>query len=241
VFYFKGISTATMADRYLYIPSLAAVIVVVAILAAVTPKHVLWAGWTVVAIFAMMSIARNRDWRDSEHLYATILEQDPEVGRIHINLSDILLQRGDDSNAARHLNRALEALNTGKYSIFFDDYYRIHIGLGAILARARRYPEAREHLETARKLFPEGEWSYLYMGGISLEADNDIPKAIEQFQTAIRLGPVNELARDYLGIAYFNQGRFEEAKAEFEAALKINSTSRDARAHLEMAKQALSQ
>jgi tetratricopeptide (TPR) repeat protein len=79
------------------------------------------------------------------------------------------------------------------------------------------------------------------MGGISLEADNDIPKAIEQFQTAIRLGPVNELARDYLGIAYFNQGRFEEAKAEFEAALKINSTSRDARAHLEMAKQALSQ
>ncbi len=239
VFYLKGISTAVMADRYLYIPSLAVVIILVTVLASLLPARGLWIGWSIVAIFATATILRNRDWQDGEHIYTATLEQDPAVVVHRTNLAETLLARGDDVNAVRHLNLALESLNSGNYATPPDEYYRVHIGLGAILARAKRYPEAREHLETARKMSPNSDWPHLYLGGITMEADNDLPKAIEQFKTAIRLGPLNEVARDYLGIAYFNQGRFAEAKAEFEAAIRINATYKDGYAHLEMANREL--
>ena len=239
VFYFNGISTAFMADRYLYIPSLAAVILMATACAAIPSRYALRIGWAVVAIFALRSMDRNQDWKDGETIFTRTLESEPNIARIQLDLAKILLNRGDDINARHHMETALFSMDSGKYSQLPDDYYRVHIGLGAILARTRSYPQAREHLEAAKKADPKGEWPYLYLGGIAMEADNDIPKAIELLQTAVRLGPINELARDYLGIAYFNQGRIQEAKREFEEALKINPTHADARAHLEMANKAL--
>jgi tetratricopeptide (TPR) repeat protein len=88
-------------------------------------------------------------------------------------------------------------------------------------------------------IYPKGEWSYLYLGGMYMEKDADALRAIDQFQTAIRLAPTNEVARDYLGMAYFNLSRFPEAIASFEEALKINPNYESARQHLAIAKQAL--
>jgi len=241
VFYFKGVYTGVMADRYLYIPSLAAVIVMGVMLTSLVPKYAVWLGWGLVAIFAVGSIARNRDWRDAEHLYTVTLEQNPEIAHLQINLAQILLSRGDDANAARRLNSALESLKSFQYIAHPDEFYRVHIGLGAILARTKNFPQAREHLETAQKLIPEGDWPHLYLGGIAMEADNDLPKAIEEFRTAIRLGPLNEVARDYLGIALFNQGKLAEAKAAFEEALRINPQFKDAQTHLALVNQSLQQ
>jgi tetratricopeptide (TPR) repeat protein len=152
-----------------------------------------------------------------------------------------LLNRGDDANAARHLNRAAESLSSQKYSQVPFDVYRAHIGLAAILARTRNYAAAREHLSTAQKMYPVGEWSYIYMGGIDMEADNNLPKALEQLRTAVRLGPINEVAQDYLGMVLFNLGRFGEAKAAFEKALQINPAHKDARAHLDAANRSLAE
>jgi tetratricopeptide (TPR) repeat protein len=239
VFYFNGISTAFMADRYLYIPSLAAVILVATSLAAMPTRYALWIGWAVVGIFAVRSMDRNQDWKDGETIFAQTLESEPNIARIQLDLAKILLNRGDDNGARLRMETALASMDSGKYSQLPDDYYRAHIGLGAILARSRNYPQAREHLEAAKQADSKGEWPYLYLGGIAMEADNDMPKAVELLQTAVRLGPINELARDYLGIAYFNLGRVQEAKTEFEEALKINPTHTDARAHLEMANKAL--
>lgn len=239
VFYFNGISTAFMADRYLYIPSLAAVILMATACAAIPSRYALWIGWAVVAMFAVRSMDRNQDWRDGETIFSRTLESEPNIARIQLDLAKILLNRGDDNGARLRMEVALASMDSGKYSQLPDDYYRVHIGLGAILARSRNYPQAREHLEAAKQADPKGEWPYLYLGGIAMEADSDIPKAVDLLQTAVRLGPINELARDYLGIAYFNQGRVQEAKAEFEEALKINPTHADARAHLEMAAKAL--
>lgn len=238
VFYFNGISTAFMADRYLYIPSLAAVIVMACAIAAIPSRYALWIGWSIVAIFAVRSLDRNQDWKDGETIFSKTLEQEPNIARIQLDLAKILLNRGDDVNARHHMETALFSMDSRKYSQLPDDYYRVHIGLGAILARQRNYPPAIEHLNAAKQADPKGEWPYLYLGGIALEAENDIPKAIDLLQTAVRLGPINETARDYLGIAYFNQGRVQEAKTEFEQALKINPTHAEARQHLEMATRA---
>ena len=68
-----------------------------------------------------------------------------------------------------------------------------------------------------------------------MEADHDYPRAIENFKKAVELGPLNETARDYLGVAMLNQKNYPEAVRYFEEALKINPNYQDARNHLAMA------
>jgi tetratricopeptide (TPR) repeat protein len=240
VFYFKGISnTALLSERYLYIPSLAPILLALTVLARTKVQHWIWAAWAVVAIFTFATVVRNQDWSDAEHLYIRTLEQNPDVAHFQINLSEILLKRNDDRAALQHLNRALQTLANPAYAQLPHDVYRAHIGLAAVLLRARDYNRARTHLETAMHIYPKGEWSYLYLGGMYMEKDADALRAIDQFQTAIRLAPTNEVARDYLGMAYFNLSRFCEAIASFEEALKINPNYESARQHLAIAKQAL--
>lgn len=239
VFYFKGISMTFLAERYLYIPSFAAVLLMATLLSRTSSKNVVWAGWALVAVFAVVTVARNRDWSDSERLYTQTLAVEPEVAHFHINLADILMNRGDDATARRHFELALRSLVSSTYVQIPYDRYRAEIGVGALDARAHSYAQARKHFENALQIYPEGDWGYLYLGGISLEADGDYPRAIEYFKKAIQLGPLNEVARDYLGIAMLNQGKYKEAAEYFEEAVKINPTDEDARKHLQIANRAM--
>ena len=157
------------------------------------------------------------------------------MAHFQVNLSNIALSKGDDAGARQHLERALQSLEGDRYAYSESERYRAEVGIGALDARVRKFADARKHLERAMALDPQRDWAYLYLGGLSLEADSNYPKAIELFREAIRLGPLNEVARDYLGIALFNQGKFQEAADAFRQALAINPGYQDAVAHLEMA------
>ena len=58
---------------------------------------------------------------------------------------------------------------------------------------------------------------------------------MEYFKKAIELSPINEVARDYLGVAMVREGNYKEAVANFQEALRINPTYEDARTHLKVA------
>jgi len=72
-----------------------------------------------------------------------------------------------------------------------------------------------------------------------MESEGDYPQAMANFQKAIELGPLNEVARDYMGVALFNLKKYPEAIRYFQEALKINPTYKDAETHLGMAARAL--
>ncbi len=236
--YFIGLSNTLLAERYLYTPSLAPTVLAMLLLRRTSPKA-LWAGWAVVAIFCVFTIHRNRDWRDDEHMYASTLENEPDVAVFQINLADLLLARGDDINAAHHLNRAIEGLTSGKYIQTPSDVYRARVGLAAILARARNFKGARKQLAMVQQVAPYNEWPYIYLGGIALEAENDLLKALELEQKAVHLAPKNAVAHDYLGIVLFNLNRFHEAKHAFEQAVTLNPALKDAWTHLDMTRRVM--
>ena len=233
VFYFKGMSNAFFAERYLYIPSFA----IVALAVTSIPKIRYWKAiiTTTVAVFAITAAYRNQTWRTSEQLYETTLALEPEVAHMSINLADIHLKRSEDDAARKLLVSAQETMQADTYVVYPYEQYRAYIGLGALDARAGRFAEAREQFRKAIEVNPNGDWGYLYLGGVFMEADGDYPKAIENFQKAIRLGPLNEVARDYLGVAMLNQKNYPEAIHYFEEALKINPNYEDARNHLAIA------
>jgi tetratricopeptide (TPR) repeat protein len=236
VFYLKGISTTTFfAERYLYIPSAAIAIAAGALAGRSRSPRVNAAILAVVVVFAFGTMWRNQVWRSSEQLYSRTLQDNPDVAQFHTNLADIYMKRNDDVSARRHLQRALESLVAGKYVQLPYEKYRAHVGLGALEARARRFQEARQHFQEALAIHPQGDWAYLYMGGVYLEADGDYARAMEHFRKAMELGPLNEVARDYMGIALLNQGNHREAIRYFQEALAINPNYQEARGHMETA------
>jgi len=237
VFYFKGISAAFFAERYLYIPGLAVSVVLATLFSRVPLRWTWYLGGGVIALFAMMSFARNQDWASDETLYTKDLQTDPNIAHFQVNLAGILMARGDDAGTRLHLEAAARALDNRAFIQQDYERYRTEVGLGALDARARNYVSARAHLERALQMYPQGDWGYLYLGGIALEADHDYAKAVEDFDKAISIDPTNEVARDYLGIAMLNQGKVKEAIDAFQKALEINPTDEDARKHLAVAMQ----
>ena len=238
VFNFKGISQTFFAERYLYIPTMA-LSVVLALLLNKARNHAKIVTAAVVFVFAVLTFVRNADWQSDEKIYESILRVQPEVAHVRNNLADIYIKRGDDTRAESYLETALQYLESNVYVQSDWERYRGHVGLGAIAARGQKYVEARQHLNKALELYPRGDWAYLYLGGVIMEEDGDYASAIEYFKKAIDLGPLNEVARDYMGIALFNMKRYQEAARYFREALEINPTYKDAETHLAMATRAL--
>lgn len=238
VLYFPAISIF-FAERYLYIPVFSIVLLAVAAAERLGKPWFKNTLWIVAAVFALAAINRNSDWENSERLYTRTLETDPDAAHIRINLSDIQLKRGEDASAATNLEKAIASLDSGRFIDWTYERYRAYVGLGAIAARAQDYPKARRLFEQAVEVNPNGDWGYLYLGGVLLESDRDYPNAIAHFKKAIQLGPLNEMARDYLGIALLNQKNYQEAAHYFEEALRINPNYADAKAHLALANRAL--
>ena len=235
VLYFKGISYAFLAERYDYIPSFALMLLVVSLVTTFRVPYANAALWCVVAAFVLLTAYHNRVWASDEALYSATLQIQPEASHMRINLADIYLKRNDDATAKQHLDLALHYLDDQRFAQFNLERYRVHVGLGAIAARSGDFVNARQHFETALQIQPNGDWAYLYLGGVFAEADKDYPRAIENFEKAIEYGPLNEVARDYMGVAMLNQGKYEEAAKNFEEALKINPQYEDAKSHLALA------
>jgi protein O-mannosyl-transferase len=233
VFNFTGISLTFFAERYLYIPTLA-LSVIVGLVTARLGRRVAVPLVGVIAAFGIYSFLRNRDWRSDETLYTSILRVQPEVAHIRNNLADVYIKRGEDELAKTNLEASLKFLADGTYLQAENEKYRAQVGLGAVAARRQEYAEAKVHLEEALKINPRGDWAYLYLGGVIMEGEGNYEAALELFRKAIELGPVNEVARDYMGVALFNMKRYKEALPYFQEALKINPTYKDAQTHLDM-------
>jgi len=233
VFNFTGISLTFFAERYLYIPSLAVSIVVGLILSRFG-RNAMIPMMGVIAAFGIYSFARNWDWSSDEKLYASILRVQPEVAHIRNNLADIYIKAGQDDLAKANLEASLKSLASKTYLQADNEKYRAEVGLGALAARHQQYAEAKDHLNEALKINPRGDWAYLYLGGVVMEGEGNYELAMQLFRKAMDLGPVNEVARDYMGVALFNLKRYKEAVPYFQEALKINPTYKDAQAHLDM-------
>ena len=240
VLYFKGIGGAFFSERYLYIPTL-----VIAIFAAALLDRLKWrnryaVAWTLVAVFSLTSFIRNPVWHDSETLYGETLKINDQNAHFQSSLGEIELRRGQDANARARFETALDVVRTGVYYASPYEEYRAAIGLGALAARRKDYEESRRYLSRALEVFPDGDWAYLYLGGVLMEADGDYPAAMDHFSKAIELSPINEVALDYMGIALLNQGQHQEAIRYFRQALEINPLYADGQQHLDIAMQALS-
>jgi protein O-mannosyl-transferase len=240
VLFLKAISTtAFFAERYLYVPSIALVILVATLAARLKWRYLQPALYAMIALFAGLAVARNMDWANTEKLCLATLQHEPGAVIFRNSLANTYLNRGEEELARSHLESALRYWNDKKFVQLPVGGYMSYLGLGMLSFRAGKYAEAKGYFEKALEIYPQGDWAQLYIGAIYMQDEKSIPEAIRRFERAIKLNPLNETARDYMGIAYFNQGRVAEAGGFFAEALRINPGYKDAQAHLDMVKRAL--
>ena len=89
-----------------------------------------------------------------------------------------------------------------------------------------------------RDAHPQGDGAYTQLGGVLITWGQRYGDAMVLLEKAIQLSAVNEFARDYMGVALVNQGKYEQAIKYFREALEINPDLESAKQHLQVALQA---
>ena len=94
-----------MAERFLYLPSAAFAIAVVALASRVTDRRLAFGALAVVTVLcAVRTFARNRDWQSDLTLATADLDTAPRSFRLH----DMLAKALFDQDPVRNLDRAIE-------------------------------------------------------------------------------------------------------------------------------------
>jgi tetratricopeptide (TPR) repeat protein len=98
------------------------------------------------------------------------------------------------------LNQPAEALTRLRQAAAMRKDAHIYSQIGMVYGKQGKNAEALEALDTAIKLNPRYEMSYIYLGGVHL-ALKDPAAAAADFRRVLAMNPANQSARDGLRMA----------------------------------------
>ena len=152
------------------------------------------------------------------------MEESQDISRL-LNQAADLLQRGKPHEALPHLQQAreIDPANTAAA-----------INLGGAYILLGRHKEAIPLLEYAASLEAQNAmlWTNLgaaYLGNPVLASSEQQGQAIMAFERALELQPGLPNVNYSLGLIYRDQGKWAQAREQFERALWVNPADRDAK------------
>ncbi len=158
----------------------------------------------------------------------TALKYEPDLVPLRANLADVLLAGNLYGEAAAEYRKTLE---------YKPDDPQLHFSLGRALAMQKKFDEARAEFETALRLnastraAPMSEPDLLTarasLGDIYFSESLYGDAAVE-YGKALEYKPDEPALHCSLGRALAMQKKFDEARAEFETALRLNGSHPDA-------------
>jgi len=216
-----GIGQNVFAERYLYIPSLGACL----LLAALAERYgsassrVRWsiAGAVIVAGLAFLTLHRNPVWQDDRTLLTVTLGFSPDIVKNHQDLGIVYLEKGDLPAALNEFETALAT----EARIFLrspQNRYAALLGISAVHLKAGRLEEAWNYAAEARDLFPQRAEAYRTLGLVRFGQHRNA-EAEELLNRAVAMDPADSAARVNLGILLLSSGKPTEATLQFRAAL----------------------
>jgi tetratricopeptide (TPR) repeat protein len=249
------VGAQAMADRYTYVPLIGLFIVIAWAVPPVSDRRriapVAVCTLLILGVLTWRSFVQVKYWRDSFTLfertlaitdrnyiihnnlgfahkkvgglaraiahYRTALEIKPNYALTHENLGNALVASDQPEQAVLHLMRAVELR---------PDVARTHANLGAALFQAGRIDEAEQALKRSIRLQPDYMQGHLKLGRL-YSSRGQGGQAIGAYRAALAIEQTPE-AHVYLGIELAKQRKYDEAIAEFHAALRLRPGWRDA-------------
>ncbi len=222
-------TAAPLGERYLYLPSVGfAVLLPVMIVKMKTRIFPLILLFGIVAVFALSTNDRLKDWRDNLTLWADTVQKSPDSANAHINYGQALLEKGE-------INRAKEEflpLLKGK-KLSFQQKSTLLLLLGKSELNMGNYDKSREYLLLSLDSDPKNVLAYNILGvlhmTLSESADitaeksrEHLEQAIGYLQKAIDLAPKLTLPRFNMGLCYLKLDDLEKAKKCFYTVIELD-------------------
>lgn len=238
---FLVLIAATMAERFLFLPSLGWVIAIGAVAIwgigklkqqGIVPVLL----GVVIVLFAWKSIERMPAWENDRTLFASGVETSPNSFRTHHNLAEVLRTEGEATGNKSALRQAVAHYQ--KSLSLISDQPNSWYNLGVCFQVIGNDTEAEKAFEEAVRLDPNNASAANNLGVIFFQ-QNNFPKAIEWFQKAVVMQPTFADAYVNLGASHQNQGLIRKAISFYEAALQHNPQHQNAQTYLMRARQAL--
>jgi Flp pilus assembly protein TadD len=153
-------------------------------------------------------------------------EADPKSPIAASEYGAALFANGDAVAAEEQFKRAL---------VLDPEYIDARYNLASVEASTEHWPEAASDFSYVLKSNPNHKnaqqhlGEVLFMWGESFEKSGDLAAAVKRYQDSLALRPDDPDLHGHLGAALAQLRRYEEAKTQFEAVLKLDPSSDDAR------------
>jgi tetratricopeptide (TPR) repeat protein len=222
------IATEVGAERRMYLPLAALVVLVVLSIDAVCRR---WSPRSGVAmtvlvggislLLVVVSFARNADYHDRLHLWQTVLAARPH-GRAHYNMAVELAARGRDDEAIAHYRQAAADAPEGHYA------------LGFMYAQRGRPADAAAELRQFLERLPTDALAPKASNllGLSLMQQGDEAGAIGAFRRTLSMWPRDADALGGLADALRVSEQWNDAEAAYRAYLQVNPSNAAAMGNL---------
>jgi protein O-mannosyl-transferase len=215
----SGMRDASVADRWVYLPSISLLALAAAALA---PARRSWVARLAVGVgvivLAGLTWDQARLYANTRELWSATLRVNPACWSAHNNFGAVLLGEGDSDGAMAHFRRALELK---------PDYVSARSNLGSVLLKAGKTEEALEEFRLARAADPRDVETRRDIAAALRQAHKE-DEAIVEYQEALRIDPRSVPVRQELGNLLLLRGRRDEAVAHFEEILRLDSRNPDA-------------
>lgn len=221
--------TQTVAEHRMYLPL--ALIVVPFVVAGTVGRLVakpLGLAVGVASVCAVLTVARNHDYRSAISLWSDTVTHAPDNARAHHHLALALQADRQSEPAARHFARALELK---------PDYAMASYNWAVALIEQERLNEAAEKLAAAARLAPalERETRFAearFQVGRLAERIGRPEEAAAQYRETLRIAPDYAAAHMRLGLMQAKAGRLDPAAEHFRAVIRLRPLDADGHANL---------
>ncbi|MDY7093143.1 MAG: tetratricopeptide repeat protein [Acidobacteriota bacterium] len=236
------IATEVAAERRMYLP-LAALVVLVVVggyglltrrfgwhqgergLPPRTAATVLGVVLAAVAgVFAFAAVERNADYRTALSILGDTVEKRPGNARALNNYGAALLAADRTNEAIGYFSSALEISPNDS----------VYTNLGIALAQRGQLDLAVEQYEKSLEIEPDNAKTLVNYGNALLQTGR-FEEAAERFERSLELAPERAEAHNGLAVARWQLGQREEGLAAFQRALELRPDYRDAHFNLGMA------
>jgi protein O-mannosyl-transferase len=225
------VGSQSMADRYMYIPSIGLFLLIVwgmdALLGSWPSKRYLSGAAGTLALAGCLAGTwwQLKYWKDSEALYGRAIAVNKENYLAYEGLGNALMSMGRLDEAVQQLTAAL------KYK---PSFVNAHINLGKALLDQGKLTEAAAHLSRAVRLASDDAEAHYNLGTV-LFIQGKTDEAIVSFSEALRLKPDYGQAHGNLGIAFMKQGKLGDGATHLAAAARLNPDNPEAHYNLGLA------
>ena len=225
------VGSQSMADRYMYIPSIGLFLLIVWGLDALSDswpykRHLLGlAGTMALAGCLICTRGQLKFWQDSEHLYQRAIAVTTDNYTAYDGLGSALESSGKANEALACYAEAVRLK---------PNYPEGQYDLGSILMKSGRLKEAVSHLSAAVKYNAAFAHAHINLGQALLE-QGKLDEAVDHLSKAVRLNPDDAEAQYNLGTLLFMQQKVDRAVVCFSEALRLKPDYGEAHGNLGVA------